>query len=305
MFIYTNVQQGGGWITALYDGILSMTLTQAWFPMHAEVWNAPTWYLSSLTFSTAMFPFALPKLATMNKKSLRRTAVWLFLLKLLPVLGYCYDHNAFGIVEGLTVPKAHPAYAVFNTQRFHPVFNTAEILLGAVACRLAMLDSADNDKDNKMGAPKTNWLSTTLPFVGLLSILTIRAANLVPDVSDLLVRSAIFTPLFLNFVMACHRNAVSNVPNDIVSNFLSSKPLVWLGGLSFPIYIVHGPLGQVFYKRLIAGKLWGGVLQGPKFFGMYMVTVFASAYLLQQLYLNNKAVGAWSQQKVQQFASWM
>jgi len=299
MFLYSDVNYGG-WLQAGINGILSATLTQAWMPMHAEVWNAPTWFLSSMTFSTALLPFCLPKIASMDKRALRKTGFWLFLLNVLPVLGYCHDHNVWGLVEGITPPKKHPALAVFNAQRFHPVFNVAEILMGVVACRLAMLDTLD-DKDKPV---KTNWMSTAIPFAGLVAILTLRATSLVPACSDLLVRSVIFTPLFLKFVMGAHRNAVANVP-DALSQFLSSKALVWLGGLSFPIFVVHGPLGQVFYKKVIANKLWGKVLMGPEYFLLYMAAVFGSAVLLQTLFLQNKAVATWSKNRVEQFSSWM
>jgi peptidoglycan/LPS O-acetylase OafA/YrhL len=300
MFLYSDVTVKG-WPTAAINGLLSFTLTQAWMPMHAEVWNAPTWFLSSLAFSMAVMPFALPKIAAMDKKSLRKTTGWLWFVKLLPVLGYVLDHNIW-LVEGMTPPKRHPALAVFNAQRFHPVFTVAEILMGATMCRLAMLDGgADDDKDK---APKTNWLSTTLPLAGCLGIMAARATGLVPECSDLLVRSLIFTPLFLKFVLGSHRNTVAQVW-DPVSSLLSHKALVWLGGLSFPIFVVHGPLGQVFYKKLIATKLWGGVLWGPQYFALYLASVFVSAILLQTFFLQNKAVGAWSQKQVEQLASWM
>ena len=300
MFIYSDVTYGG-WLQAGINGLLSATLTQAWMPMHAEVWNAPTWFLSSMTFSTALLPFSLPKIATMNKKALRKTGIWLFLINLLPVLGYCHDHNTWALIEGITPPKKHPALEVFNAQRFHPLFNVAEILMGVVACRLAMLDSLD-DKENK--PIKTNWLSTAIPFAGLLGILILRAADLVPACSDLLVRGFLFTPLFLKFVMGAHRNAVAG-EWDPLSSLLSSKALVWLGGLSFPIFIVHGPIGQVFYKKLIATKLWGEVLMGPKYFALYLATVFLSAVLLQNGFLQNKAVGNLSKSITDQLSSWM
>jgi peptidoglycan/LPS O-acetylase OafA/YrhL len=222
------------------------------------------------------------------------------LIKLLPILGYCHDNNVWSVVEGITAPKKHPAFAVFNAQRFHPIFNAAEVLLGIVACRLVMLDSLD-DKDK---VKKTNWLSTALPFGGLLAILVLRALNLVPDVSDLLVRSVLFTPLFLKFVMAAHRNAVAGQA-DGLTKILSSKPLVYLGGLSFPIFIVHGPIGQVFYKKLIAKKLWGGVLFGPEYFLLYCAVVLGSAFLLNKLVLESPTVTKWSQRRVEQFSSWM
>lgn len=303
MFLYSDVHYGG-WFQAAINGILSITLTQAWMPMHAEVWNAPTWFLSSMAFSTAVLPFSLPKIASMNKKSLRKTGVWLFLINALPVLGYCLDHNTWGLVEGMTPPKKHPALAVFNAQRFHPIFNVAEILLGVVACRLAMLDHTMEDTTKDEKPIRTNALSTIIPFLGLLGVLVGRAAQIIPDCSDLLIRSLVFTPLFLKFVMGAHRNAVAGTP-DILSKVLSSKALVWLGGLSFPIFVVHGPIGQVFYKKLIATKLWGRVLKGPEYFALYVASVLLSAILLQNLFLQNKSVGAWSKARVDQFASWM
>lgn len=205
----------------------------------------------------------------------------------------------WSVVEGITPPKKHPAFAVFNAQRFHPIFNTAEVLLGIVACRLVMLDSLD-DKDKV----KTNWLSTAVPFGGLLAILVARAMHLVPDVSDMLVRSVLFTPLFLTFVMGAHRNAVAG-KSDFLAQALSSKPLVYLGGLSFPIFIVHGPIGQVFYKKLIANKLWGGVLFGPEYFLLYCAVVLGSAVLLNKFFLESAAVGTWSKKLVEKFSLWM
>ena len=235
MFIYSDLTYGG-WPQAVLHGIMSITLTQAWAPMHGEVWNAPTWFLSSMTFSTAILPFSLPKIAKMDKRALRKTFGWCALINLLPVLGYCYDHNTWGLVEGITPPKLHPALAPFNSQRFNPVFNVAEILMGAVACRLAMLDGVDpGDKDKPI---KTDWMSTAVPFVGLVAILASRAAGLVPDCSDLLVRAVVFTPLFLKFVIGAHRNTVAGI-KDPVGDVLSSKPLVWLGGLAFPIVSIY------------------------------------------------------------------
>jgi peptidoglycan/LPS O-acetylase OafA/YrhL len=260
-----------------------------------------------MVFSTALMPFALPKVAKMDKKALRKSLIWLGLINLLPVLGYCLDSNTWGLVEGMTAPKKHPALAVFNYQRFLPMFNVAEVLMGAVTCRLAMLDGmVDVDsKDKPSSTPNTSWLSTTVPFVGLLAIMAGRAFEVVPACSDLLVRGLIFTPLFLKFVLGAHRNTVGGKEDFLLNNILSSKALVWLGGLSFPIYIVHGPIGQVFYKKLIATKLWGGVLWGPPFFVLYMTTVMVSAILVNKFFLQNKAVGSWSKARIDQWSSWM
>ena len=264
--------------------------------MHAEVWNAPTWFLSALTFATALFPFCMPKIAEMDKKKLGKLATWLFLITLIPKIGYCYDLNAWKIAEGITAPKAHPNLALFNNLRFSPLSNAAEVLLGAVACRLAMLDSLE-------GPVKTTALSTLAPLVAIIAVMWARATNLFP-ISDMLARSAIFIPLFLRFMLATHRNTVNGVKDPIV-DFLSSKTLGKLGSLAFPIFILHGPIGQIFYKKIIATKLFGKVLMGPQYFGLYLLTTLVAAWVVQKTFLASKAVGSWSKQSVESLSTWM
>ena len=303
LFVYADVHYNG-WLKTAWHGFLSVTLTQAWFPMHAEVWNAPTWYLSGLAFATATLPFALPKLAAMDPKALRKTALWLTIVNVLPKLGYVYDLGTLTMPEGWTSPKAHPNLALFNMIRFNPALITAEVLLGAVACRLVMLD---NDNENDKSKPvRTNAFSTLIPLLGIVATLVFRATNVLP-VTDMVVRPMIFLPLFLRFLMSCHRNTVRgrDVVVDPTVSLLSHPLLVWLGNLSFPIYIVHGPLGQLFYKKLIAKQVFGQVLLGPGYFGLYLTSVVVLAWILQQTVLQNKSVGNWSKRTVSKLSSWM
>mmetsp|Transcript_75413 Transcript_75413/g.182203 ORF Transcript_75413/g.182203 Transcript_75413/m.182203 type:complete len:279 (+) Transcript_75413:1075-1911(+) len=271
-------------------------MTQAWFPMHAEVWNAPTWFLSALTFAMAVLPFALRVLAKQTKRQLRRTAGVLFLLGLLPKLGYCYDHGAWWLLEGAMVPKAIPNLAVFNTQRFSPFYALIEVLLGAVACRLVMLDGAEGEEK----APASGQASVLLPLVGMVGVVLLRATGALA-LSDMLTRAAVFMPLFLLFLMAAHRASVLPTVRDPIVKLLSSKLLVTLGGLAFPIFIVHGPLGQLFYKKVIATPIFGGPLHvvfGPWFFYVYLAIVLASAWVLQKTFLSSKKVGSLSKSAV-------
>ena len=309
MFIYTSIKYNTGpWTTALH-ACLSATLTQAWFPMTAEVWNAPTWYLSALTFATILLPYVLPVLAKQDKTELRRTALWLWLVSLLPKIGYCYDLNVWTLPEGITPPKMHPNMAMFNTQRFSPLLQVAEILLGATACRLVMLDDDDDDDDDKMikktRKKKVNALSSLVPLVAIGGIMSLRAAGLV-QVNDLLVRTTVMVPLVLRLFMGVHRAAVQGVKSDPLQAILNNKGLVWLGtNLAFPIYIVHGPIGQVFYKKVIATALWGKVLKGPEYFGLYLATTFVAAFLVQKLFLQSKAVANASKNAVAKLSLWM
>ncbi|CAK8992739.1 unnamed protein product [Durusdinium trenchii] len=299
MFLFSDVTFSG-WPTAIWHGFLSAGMLQAWFPMHAEVWNAPTWFLSALTFAMAALPFALPVLAKQSKSELRRTGLVLFFIGLLPKLGYCYDHQAWGMLEGAMSPKAMPNLAIFNMQRFNPFYALIEVLLGAVACRLVMLDGAKGEEK----APKTNVLSTLVPLLGMVAVVVLRAMGVL-ELSDLLTRALVFIPLFLYFLMSAHRASVLPEVKDGVVKCLGSKFLVALGNLAFPIFVVHGPIGQVFYKKVIATKLFGGTMLavvGPQFFYAYLAIVLVAAWVLQKAFLTNKQVSSLSSKAVEKLS---
>ena len=298
LFIYTDLTYNGPW-TAVKNAFMSSTLIQAWFPLSAEVWNAPTWYLSALTFATAIMPYALTIFAKQDKKELRRTAVWLWLATLLPKLAYCHDANVWTLPEGITSPKAHPNMAFFNEQRFNPLYQVSEILLGAVACRLVMLDGADD----KIKTPKVTALSSLTPLAAIVAVMCLRASGVL-QVNDLLARALVIVPLVCQLFMAVNRSAVQGL-KDPLTSLLSNPVLVWLGGLAFPIYIVHGPIGQVFYKKLIAKSLWGEVLRGPGYFALYLSVVGVAAVLIQKFFLQSKRVGQASKNAVNQLSQWM
>ena len=103
--------------------------------------------------------------------------------------------------------------------------------------------------------------------------------------------------------MSCHRNTVNGV-SDLTCTILSNKALVWLGNLSFPIFIVHGPIGQIFFKKLIAKRLFGEVLSGPVNFGYYLLSTLATAWILQKTVLQNKAVSDLSKKTVDKLSEW-
>lgn len=244
-------------------------------------------------------PFGLPKIAKMDKSALKKTAFYVFIVNALPRLAYCQEFNVWKLVEGVTSPKTHPNYAMFNMQRFNPLLLAAEVFMGAIAARIVMMDGTGDEKEK---APKTNALSTAVPLFTLLGLMFARASD-VWVVSDMVAR-LIYVPLVIKFFQSAHRNTVSGCTDPTLA-FLNQKWLVWLGNLAFPIYIVHGPIGQMFYKKLIAVKLWGAVQMGPQKFGLYLGTVGVVAWILQQLVLNNTAVKDWSKRTVKSLSSKM
>ena len=97
-----------------------------------------------------------------------------------------------------------------------------------------------------------------IPLLLMIGLIVGRGYSIV-SMSDAIARS-IFVPLFAWFTMNIHRETVSSSPRASqfsISSVLSWKPLTYLGAISFPIYILHGPIGQIFYKRVVANKIFG------------------------------------------------
>ena len=91
-----------------------------------------------------------------------------------------------------------------------------------------------------------------------------------------------------------------------ITRLLAAKPLQYLGSISFAIFMVHGPLGQVFYKKIIATKLWGVVFtKHPWFFPYWCILVLLSAAALQKFFVENKQVQAATKTATKKIQGWL
>ena len=66
----------------------------------------------------------------------------------------------------------------------------------------------------------------------------------------------------------------------------------------------RSPHPQLFYKRLVAGHLFGGV-KGLEFYPVFNLIVIGSALLLHRIIVSNKAVGEVSKAVVKRMAGWV
>eukprot|EP00667_Euglena_gracilis_P006688 EG_transcript_6748 len=298
MFVYVDLHYNGA-RQALVHALLSLTLTQAWFPLHAEVWNAPTWFLSALSFATVAMPATITALVKLNKRQLIQATVILSWILLLPRLGYSYDLNAWFVMEGMLTAKTHANVALWNTIRFNPLYALLEMLLGVAACRMVMLDTAEEQRQAAEGTGIWHYLRTSPlpPLIGMGAVLGLRAVGVLA-LNDPLTRSLLFLPLVTQFLMTVHRQTLreSSAPSaaapSSVSRVLSWKPLVYLGSISFPIFIIHGPLGQLMYKKVIVAHFpWALFTPEPWFFGLFLLLSVVGGAILQRAVLQRAAVG--------------
>ena len=93
--------------------------------------------------------------------------------------------------------------------------------------------------------------SALVPLLGLLAVTAARALGWL-QLNDPLTRALLFIPLFTLLLVRLHRNTVA-VPATAtppgVAGVLGHPALVYLGSISFPIFILHGAIGQMFYKK--------------------------------------------------------
>jgi len=288
MFAFVDWTYSGAQ-TAIINGLMSFTLIQSWFPDHAEVWNPPMWFLSAMTFATFAMPSAIIAIAKQNKNGLRQSMAVLTGGLLLARLAYSYDLDCWQIMEGVTPAKKHPSQLYWNIIRFNPAYALAEMLMGVVAVRFVMLDGTDGEE-----TPSANGLmsSPLVPLLGMIGILVLRAYEVVL-LNDPLTRSIIFIPLFIKFLINLHRQTIYGEGSGRLSEILAISQLQYLGKISFPIFVIHGPLGQVFYKKLVRNKLFAqyDITGWPDwFFLVYLGLVVLASMILEHGFLQQKVV---------------
>ena len=251
MFIYIEVYYKHG-ASIFWHALTVLTLTQAWFPSLGELWNSPTWFLSATLFAYALFPFLIQVISKKERKSLLKLLFAVFSVSLVIKILYSYSCG-WNVMEGVTGPSS---ILTFNFIRFNPVINVLEFIMGISIARLLMLSKVEK----RLYFPG-------LILTALCSILLVRTFF---NVNDMLTRSAVFIPLFLLFLTHLHQS------KGLLTQILSNRFCVYLGEISFSIYIVHGAIGQLFYKKVMKNLLF---TQSVNIFIYYSVVLLASILL--------------------------
>jgi len=274
------------WQTTAFRAFLSFTMLQAWFPKEAEIWNQPTWFISALTFSNLTMPAVLPAVAELSKNGLKKLFMALTAVSLLQKLSFS-ETTRFH-VHNVTKQTTYPL--IWNLTRFHPFWALIEMTMGIVAVRNVMLDTEEDRKK-----PRVDPINYFLAAYGTLLL------RLTPlfDFNDGMVRACLFVPLYTKFLTAVHRDCLSENP-AAVTRFFGSKLMTYLGGLAFPMFILHGPIGQVFYKKILATRLWGKPMP-TSFFPIYLGICLVLSHFLNENFVKNKKVG----QTAGKIAQWL
>lgn len=250
MFIFVDLHYGHG-LKTLWYAFVHFSLMQAWLPSLAELWNSPTWFLSALLFTSLLFPIVIGPITRLSKRGIYGFFALVLSISLLIKVFYSMACG-WQQMEGLVNPQP---MNLFNFVRFNPLVNSLEFLLGIASARLFMLE-----KDKGRSFPG-------LLLFFLISLLFLRYFY---PLNDMICRTLFFIPLFCLFLLHLHNS------QGLLARFLSLSPLAYLGNISFSIYILHGVIGQLFYKKAIASRIWDAPIPFP----FFLASVFIAAPFL-------------------------
>mmetsp|Transcript_79323 Transcript_79323/g.256422 ORF Transcript_79323/g.256422 Transcript_79323/m.256422 type:complete len:454 (+) Transcript_79323:62-1423(+) len=284
MFVMVDRWMNNPWKTTVFHGLLNYSLSQAWFPSEAEIWNPPTWFLSALSFVNFTLPtMILPQVAALSKDGLRKLMLGLGALSIVQKVSYSQAWQFY--CRGEYICRTSSPH-LWNTTRFHPFWALVEVTMGIAAAREVMLDTPEENG--------SRWkVHPLLLYVAAHASVALRITKF--NLNDALIRSTLFVPLYLKFLQAMHRDCLSSSPT-LMTRFFGSSLMTRLGALAFPMFILHGPIGQLLYKKAVANRVFGRVMP-MKFFPVYLGIVMLASHVVNEGFVKNK--------KVQQLSAWL
>jgi peptidoglycan/LPS O-acetylase OafA/YrhL len=217
------------------SGVLSLILGQAWFHsfgLHWGMWNPPGWSLSAEAFFYLLFPVVCVMLSRLSKG-------WLMLV------GAAFCSLA---VSGVFMQSVFPLDAG-DFWGFVPLTRLPEFLVGVTAGLI-------------WKGRTTSSFDRVAPFLTIASALALVAIMCL-RIDTRWYCSGALAPLVALFIcaLACGQGAVARL--------LSWRPLVFLGGASYSLYILHWPMWRLAYE--VSGKSVLAIQQPHIFFAAYFI----------------------------------
>ena len=201
-------------------GALQFALLQSWVPAATGTWNSPGWSLSDEAFFYALFPVVGMCLSRVTRlPGLVVAGLFLWAAALLVPLG-----SVLGNVDGLNISAIrsnHHSFAV-DFVRYFPIFRLPEFLLGIVTARIYL---------RIQHGFRGRGYYLYLPALAAAAIILTHANR----VAYPLMHNGILAPLSACVVLGLA------LGGGALARILSIPLVVFLGGASFSMYILHLP----------------------------------------------------------------
>ena len=190
---------------------------QSWIPTAEDLWNVPAWSLSVEAFFYLLFPFIVVPLR-------RSRPLWLLGAAILTVV-------IFGIVRTIVWTGAFPP-VIRGIFHFSPLLHLPQFVLG-IAMAVLFLEGIT------IGHRRAETLVASIA-ISVCALFWFRS-----QLPALLTSDALLAPLYALLIYSAAQSA------GPLSATLSRQILVWLGEISYGVYILHVPL-FFLWSRLCA-----------------------------------------------------
>lgn len=206
-------------ITAVIANIL---LLQSWVPADSFyfVANSPSWFLCDILFFYVVF-------SSLNKYILRSDNRKLLAISLVVILLY------------ICMMFVLPTYLVNPILYANPLMRLLDFIVGIILYKLYISDNGIALKDKLNGK---SFFTVSLMELSVI-LLVVITAIVYPHLPQRVRTVSIFwltIPLFIFFF------AMTDKHSGVISRFLQGKTMLWLGNISFSIYIIHAPVLRIF-----------------------------------------------------------
>lgn len=231
------------------DNSLNALLIQAWIPGKAFTLNPPAWSLSVEAFFYLLFPLIFTKFY--KKLSFQSFFLWI-------VVFFIVSQVLFHFLIYTWPAQVYYVY-------FLPALRLNEFLVGNALGALFLVQ-------------KKGWKYTG---IGLILLLIGGGAVLRENVSPIDFHNGLFAIIFapMLFLLAMNQGRLNRV--------FSKKPLVFLGEISYGVYILQHPVYFFFTSAL---TYFGTKITPPLFYVYLVILLVASAvgHVLIELPLRNR-----------------
>jgi peptidoglycan/LPS O-acetylase OafA/YrhL len=208
--------------------MLNVLLLQSWVPPYPLAINGPAWFLSGLVFFYVLFPSILTWLRNSRPEPKRFFFACLFLW--------------FATQAGLTFLLNSSLYKGGSFSHdliyYFPPVHLCSFLLGVSGAYFLVAGMRGKTEVSQARSICLLVFATGMYILFVESELAVRKALAL----KLPFESSFFAPIFLGIIVAF------SVAKNMITSALSAKPFIFLGEISFTIYIIQNPLLYIVYR---------------------------------------------------------